>query len=388
MRRRLALILVALLVATLAALVLPAASLASPSISVARAQAHQLQGQVDSLNNRMEIVVERYDAAVQKLAALKASVATSQAQLLRARYALALAHQQLAEQVVIMYKQPTTQYLDVALSVHSFSDLATQLPFFDKLGQQSAATVREIDALKAAVEQRHAQLVTQRTQAQELVVQIAAQKMQIAGSLEQRRQLLQHAQVEVRRLIVQMQQAKAAAAARAAAAALQAAKRAAAAAAATRAEQVQRDAAPPSSPSASSSANGASSASESGSSSASGGGGGSASAISIAQRYLGVPYVWGGASPAGFDCSGLVMYVFAQLGVALPHNAAQQFTHCTPVPRAELQPGDLVFFGSSAATIHHVGIYVGNDTMIDAPCTGEVVQYDTLFGDFYSGGRL
>jgi cell wall-associated NlpC family hydrolase len=82
------------------------------------------------------------------------------------------------------------------------------------------------------------------------------------------------------------------------------------------------------------------------------------------------------------------MYVFAQLGVALPHNAAQQFTHCTPVPRAELQPGDLVFFGSSAATIHHVGIYVGNDTMIDAPCTGEVVQYDTLFGDFYSGGRL
>jgi len=149
MRRRLALILVALLVATLAALVLPAASLASPSISVARAQAHQLQGQVDSLNNRMEIVVERYDAAVQKLAALKASVATSQAQLLRARYALALAHQQLAEQVVIMYKQPTTQYLDVALSVHSFSDLATQLPFFDKLGQQSAATVREIDALKA-----------------------------------------------------------------------------------------------------------------------------------------------------------------------------------------------------------------------------------------------
>ena len=65
-----------------------------------------------------------------------------------------------------------------------------------------------------------------------------------------------------------------------------------------------------------------------------------------------------------------------------------QFTCCTPVSRADLQPGDLVFYGYSAASIHHVGIYVGNDTMLDAPCTGEDVQYDPLFSDFYSGGRV
>ena len=101
-----------------------------------------------------------------------------------------------------------------------------------------------------------------------------------------------------------------------------------------------------------------------------------------------MPYVWGGASPAGFDCSGLVMYVYAKLGVYLPHNAAMQFGRTRPVPRSALVPGDLVFFGWSAASIHHVGIYVGNGTMIDAPYTGAVVRYDSLSGDFFSGGRI
>ena len=81
------------------------------------------------------------------------------------------------------------------------------------------------------------------------------------------------------------------------------------------------------------------------------------------------------------------MYVFAKLGISLPHNAAMQFAVCRPVSRIALAAGDLVFFGSSPATIHHVGIYVGRGTMIDAPYTGAVVRYDQLSSDFYSGGR-
>jgi cell wall-associated NlpC family hydrolase len=108
-------------------------------------------------------------------------------------------------------------------------------------------------------------------------------------------------------------------------------------------------------------------------------------AASIAMKYLGVPYVWGGSSPAGFDCSGLVMYVYAQLGVSLPHYAAGQFGYGTPVPRDQLQPGDLVFFDG----LDHVGIYIGGGQMVHAPQTGDVVKITPLseFGDRYVGAR-
>jgi cell wall-associated NlpC family hydrolase len=90
--------------------------------------------------------------------------------------------------------------------------------------------------------------------------------------------------------------------------------------------------------------------------------------VRIATRYLGVPYVWGGASPAGFDCSGLVTHVFARVGVSIPHNAAQQYRHGAAVSRARLEPGDLVFFNR----LHHNGIYLGRGRFIHATKLGGV----------------
>jgi cell wall-associated NlpC family hydrolase len=104
-------------------------------------------------------------------------------------------------------------------------------------------------------------------------------------------------------------------------------------------------------------------------------------AVRYAMRFLGVPYVWGGADPGGFDCSGLVIYVFARFDVFLPHYAASQATMGKPVPLGELQPADLVFFGSPVPSgIHHVGIYVGNGLFIEAPHTGDVVKVSVLAG--------
>jgi peptidoglycan DL-endopeptidase CwlO len=108
--------------------------------------------------------------------------------------------------------------------------------------------------------------------------------------------------------------------------------------------------------------------------------------VSIAMRYLGVPYVWGGASPSGFDCSGLVMYVFAQAGVSLPHSAAGQYGYGSAVSRGALQPGDLVFFNG----LGHVGIYVGGGSFIHAPHTGDVVKISSMSGWYastYVGAR-
>ncbi len=108
-------------------------------------------------------------------------------------------------------------------------------------------------------------------------------------------------------------------------------------------------------------------------------------AAQIALRYLGVKYVWGGASPDGFDCSGLVMYVYAQIGIPLPHFAAAQYTLGAAVPRDQLQPGDLVFFDG----LDHVGIYIGGGEMVHAPQTGDVVKITPLsaFGNRYVGAR-
>jgi hypothetical protein len=100
-------------------------------------------------------------------------------------------------------------------------------------------------------------------------------------------------------------------------------------------------------------------------------------AVDVAQQFLGVPYVWGGASPAGFDCSGLVQYVFGQLGVDLPRTAADQAQMGRPVASlADARPGDLLAFHDP---VDHIGIYAGNGLMVAAPKTGDVVKVQPVY---------
>jgi cell wall-associated NlpC family hydrolase len=104
--------------------------------------------------------------------------------------------------------------------------------------------------------------------------------------------------------------------------------------------------------------------------------------VSIAMQYLGIPYVWGGSTPSGFDCSGLVKYVFAQVGVSLPHYTVAQWNYpnAVSVPRNQLEPGDLVFFNG----LDHVGLYIGNGDIIDSPHTGAAVRIDSLSEPWYA----
>lgn len=104
--------------------------------------------------------------------------------------------------------------------------------------------------------------------------------------------------------------------------------------------------------------------------------------IAFARAQLGKPYLWAGAGPDAWDCSGLTMVAFQQIGIYLPHYAASQYMMGTPIPVSQAQPGDLLFWTSDGTVpgIHHVALYIGNGTFIEAPHTGANVRYDTLYG--------
>lgn len=110
-------------------------------------------------------------------------------------------------------------------------------------------------------------------------------------------------------------------------------------------------------------------------------------ASALAKHFLGMRYLWGGSSPrTGFDCSGLTMFVYGQLGIRLPHNAAAQYSYGRSVSRSALKPGDLIFFRG----LGHVGMYVGGGKFIHSPRTGERIRIEALSGHWagrYYGAR-
>ncbi len=112
-------------------------------------------------------------------------------------------------------------------------------------------------------------------------------------------------------------------------------------------------------------------------------------AVRIAKSYIGVPYVWGGTTPKGFDCSGFVQYVYRQMGISINRVAADQANNGYYVAKEDLQPGDLVFFKKAGRAIHHVGMYVGNGQYIHAPSTGRSICIENMTrSDYYTARRI
>lgn len=110
-------------------------------------------------------------------------------------------------------------------------------------------------------------------------------------------------------------------------------------------------------------------------------------AVWVALQQVGVPYRYGGQTPTGFDCSGLVHYAYHRVGKSVPRTTAQLWTNVTPVNRNELQLGDLVFF-SIEGKMQHVGMYIGDGRFVHAPATGKTVNVQSLSSDYYQRAFL
>jgi peptidoglycan DL-endopeptidase CwlO len=342
-RRSLLLIVLALLVATFA--FAPQAS----SLTLKQRLA-AVQKKLSVFYKQMDMAVEKYNEANSQLQTVKSKI-TSNEQLLKVtEYNLAVAHSTLNEQVVTSYKQHQVDFLDVILTTRSFDQLVTQLDALNRFSSQDTQIVASIKTAKQKVVDLRISLAADKQAATTLVTETKTKSDAVKALVAKEESIVHGLKAQIK--------AQEAAAARAAQLAAQAAQRGVYD---SNTGSYNGPAVDP-------------------------GGAGHPQAVAIAAKYLGVPYVWGGASPSGFDCSGLVMYVYSQLGISLPHGATAQQQMSKQVGLAFLLPGDLVFFGGPSYS-YHVGIFVGGGTMIEAPHTGAVVRYGSISGA-WTGGRF
>ena len=318
------------------------------SVGAKRAQARDVQRQIDQFDAKLEASVQAYDKARFDLRKIRSQIKTNTFELGVARHNLKIAQDQLGALLVASYKGAgTSDVVSYVLGSGSFTDLLNRVEYLDRASKAQGELLAEISRSKAQIEQRQQALKTAQKQAEALVRQAAARRRAVEAGLADRRRLLASIHSDIKRLIAEQERRREARAAAAAAAAEQA------------------PTPPPSSGGGAPPSNGTL----------------GQQAVQIAMQYLGVPYVWGGASPSGFDCSGLTMYVYAQLGISLPHYTGAQWTAGPHVSRDELQPGDLVFFESN---LGHMGMYIGGGSFIHAPHTGDVVKISSLSDPWYS----
>jgi cell wall-associated NlpC family hydrolase len=326
----------------------------TPGIRAAQAHARAVRAEVERIGVSLESTIQHYDGAQVELQRVKESLAANTQKLRLARANFREAQRRIMERLFSLYVNGTPTTIDVLAGASSLSQVIDRAEAAQTMAQQDTALGRAALRFKLAVQKRQHDLTQLRAKRADTVHALASQKRQIESALARQQHLLASIHSSIHQL--QVQEAAREAAARAAALArLRAIAAAAAAAKAAAAPPVNTyPTLPP----------------------ILGSGDGHPDAAHIALQYLGVPYVWGGASPSGFDCSGLVMYVYAQLGISLPHYTVSQWGVTQPVSLSEAQPGDLIFFNG----LEHVGIYLGGGQMVDAPHTGSVVRVDSIYG--------
>ena len=295
-------------------------------------EANRLERQIKTLDDQLEVIVEDYDQARFRLDALNADLTRIRLDLERRQAELAATQAEMGHRLTLMYKTGDWGFLDAVLSAGDISDVTTQIDFFRRVSEQDSELQTEYAQLVGEVEDLETAVAEKRAEALSVAQRVEDEKLVIEDKLAERKSILKGLDQRIKKILkrrAHLDQALARRLAR------------------TAGINLSRIS-------------------------------GSPAQIAVVQealKELGKPYVYAAAGPDSFDCSGLVMYVYAKFGVHVPHFAAYQADYGRRVSYGELQPGDLVFFGSP---IHHVGIYAGNGLFIHAPHTGDVVKVTVL----------
>ncbi len=354
----------ALVIALAAASALTAASAtADPSVASKQAEAQSVMAQIQQLDSSLERAIEAYNLANVKLARIRHDLSDNTHALTVAKKSLAHAQTQLSARLVEIYTSGDQNAgLAVLLGASSLDDMLGRMDASDRVSEQDALVVKQVARFRREVQHRQRFLQHAHAEQVQVVAERDAARASVQQQLGERKQLLGSIQGEIVHLKAVEAARQAELQRQAQLAAQQESQRQVALAPTVSigsGSSVEPPVAPP----------------------ATHGG-----VVGIAMGYLGTPYVWGGASPGGFDCSGFVMYVYSQVGISLPHSSYAQYGYGSPVSLSQLQAGDLVFFDG----LGHVGIYVGGGTFIHAPHTGDVVKISSISGWYAStfvGGR-
>ena len=300
---------------------------ADPSVGEKQAEAQSVLDQIREIDSELSHAIESFNLANVRLAKVDAELKANQRHLVLARSSLKGAQAHLSERLVSLYVNGGEESaMEVLLGAESLDDLLNRLDAVERVSAQDARVLKEVKAFKAEVQKRKARLKRARiVQAREVAAR-AERRSAIEAQLRERESML----ASIKDQIAELQAAEARRQEQ-----LEAQARERVAALSQQRQAQGLDTTSAATPATAEVIGPAPAARYGG-------------VVGIAMQYLGVPYVWGGASPSGFDCSGLIMYAYAQIGVSLPHHAASQYGMGSPVSRDQLAPGDLVFFNGSA----------------------------------------
>ena len=316
-------------------------------------------GQLQVLSDQLEQARSRYDAATAQLAHIEHEQQVNRHELKVAKHNLKASQKTIANRLLALYSGDQESTLEVILGASSLDDMITRIDNAKSVSSADASILGQVKQFRRTIDRSAVLLKRANAQEKTVVAERAYAKHQIESKIAEQQRLLSSIHSEI---------AKLEAADRAHA--LQLKREAEIRLAAQRAQNTGNDGtivgitatsaendtvvAPPPTHS---------------------------NVVGYALSQIGVPYVWGGATPGvGFDCSGLVMWAYSQVGVSLPHSSYAMWGYGVPVSRDQLQPGDIVFFDG----LGHVGLYIGNDQFVEAPHTGTVVQIASLNDGWYA----